>query len=129
MAGYQLFCVIGTGGMVATGAVVPLDVLADFYAELMLWLHIKRAIGVFVCCINANVCIRLILVFGEPVRISGKPATLSPKLMMRGGKGCQQHHYLTYQRDLKSPQEEPEVGIDNQAKKREWLVFSRSHSR
>jgi hypothetical protein len=47
--------------------------------------------------------LRLFLVFGEPLVISRKSATLVSKIVRRGGKGCQVHHCFPFQRDWKLP--------------------------
>jgi len=46
-AGAQPFMLIGTGGSVSTGAIDPLDELADLAAEEKLWFHIDGAYGAF----------------------------------------------------------------------------------
>lgn len=45
-AGFHPFCVIANGGTVNTGAVDPLDALADLCAAHDLWLHVDGAYGV-----------------------------------------------------------------------------------
>ncbi|TAE30869.1 MAG: aminotransferase class V-fold PLP-dependent enzyme [Cytophagales bacterium] len=44
-AGLQPFCVVGTAGTVNTGAIDPLDDLADLCQQQGLWLHIDGAFG------------------------------------------------------------------------------------
>jgi len=45
--GMQPFCVVASAASVATGAIDPLDALADFCAEENLWLHVDGAYGAF----------------------------------------------------------------------------------
>jgi aromatic-L-amino-acid/L-tryptophan decarboxylase len=44
-AGYFPICIVGNGGTVNTGAVDPLDALADLAAEQDLWFHVDAAYG------------------------------------------------------------------------------------
>jgi glutamate/tyrosine decarboxylase-like PLP-dependent enzyme len=46
-AGRQPFCLIGNGGTVNTGAVDPLDTLADLADQYDMWFHVDGAYGAF----------------------------------------------------------------------------------
>ncbi|HSG18418.1 MAG TPA: pyridoxal-dependent decarboxylase [Anaerolineae bacterium] len=46
-AGLQPFCIIGNAGTVNTGAVDPLDTLAELAAHYRLWFHVDGAYGAF----------------------------------------------------------------------------------
>ena len=48
-AGLTPFCVVGNAGTVATGAVEPLDALADVCARENLWFHVDGAYGALGC--------------------------------------------------------------------------------
>ncbi|ETX05158.1 MAG: hypothetical protein ETSY2_24650 [Candidatus Entotheonella gemina] len=46
-AGYKPFCLIGHAGTVNTGAIDPLDTLADLATQYEMWFHVDGAYGAF----------------------------------------------------------------------------------